>query len=110
MNRVFLVLTTVGSAGQARELAREMVSRSLAACVQVSAVDSLYRWQGVLHEEPEWRLLFKTREGVAPALMAAIRERHPYELPAICGWPAALADADFARWVDTQTAGSSGPR
>lgn len=108
MSRIFLVLTTFGSADEARRLARELVERGLAACAQVSAIDSVYRWQGALHEEPEWRLLLKTRAELAGPLMTAIRERHPYELPALCGWPAELADADFARWVDEQTGGAAG--
>ena len=49
----------------------------------VQAIDSIYRWQGEVHAGPEWRVLFKTRPDAAPALVAAIRARHPYQLPAI---------------------------
>lgn len=103
MSTPLIVVTTVGSAGQARELARELVTRRLAACAQISAIDSVYRWQGALHEEPEWRVLFKTAADRAPALMAAIRERHPYELPAIHALATALADPAYAQWVDEET-------
>lgn len=103
MSPPLLVVTTVGSADQARSLAREMVQRRLAACAQISAIDSVYRWQGAVHEEPEWRVLFKTGAGAADALMAALRERHPYELPAIVALATAAADAAFAQWVDDET-------
>lgn len=99
----WLVVTTVGSADQAQQLAREMVERRLAACAQITALHSVYRWQGTLQSGPEWRLLLKTREDGVDALMTALRERHPYELPAIHALPTARAEPAYARWVDDET-------
>lgn len=95
-----LVVTTVGNANDARELSRAMVGQRLAACAQIGAIDSVYRWKGAVHEEPEWRVLFKTRTDVAPALMAAIRRNHPYELPAIYAIATVAAEPAFAAWVE----------
>ena len=103
MNLPWLVVTTVGSADDARRLARAMVDRRLAACVQIGAIDSIYRWQGAVHEEPEWRVLFKTGADGGPALMQAIRGAHPYDLPAIHAVPTVLADAAYADWVEAQS-------
>ena len=105
-----LVVTTVGNADAARALARAMVGQRLAACAQISAIDSVYRWQGAVHEEPEWRVLFKTRAELAPALVAAIRSAHPYELPAIHAIATTLAEPAYAQWVadETQQVGCCG--
>jgi periplasmic divalent cation tolerance protein len=100
MSLPLLVFTTVATAEQARALARALVERRLAACVQISAIDSVYRWQGALHEDGEFRLLFKTSAARAPALMAAIRELHPYELPALHAVATMLADPAYADWVE----------
>ena len=56
-----LVVTTLATREQALALGREMVERRLAACAQVSAIDSVYRWNGAVEQDAEFRLLLKTR-------------------------------------------------
>ena len=57
---LLLVLTTVATRADADALARAMVEQRLAACGQISAIDSVYRWQGAVQSEGEFRVLFKT--------------------------------------------------
>jgi periplasmic divalent cation tolerance protein len=99
MNTPLLVLTTVGTREDALALARALVGLRLAACAQIEAIDSVYRWQGAVHEEGEFRVLFKTRGDAYAAVEAAIRERHPYELPAIHAIATVQAHAAYADWV-----------
>ncbi len=103
MSPPWLVVTTVGSADEARALARAMVERRLAACAQISAIDSVYRWQGRIEQAPEYRVLFKTRAECCAELEAAIRAMHSYELPAIHAIATAQAYAPYAEWVDAST-------
>jgi periplasmic divalent cation tolerance protein len=98
-----LVITTLATREQALALGREMVERRLAACAQVTAIDSVYRWQGTVQQEPEFRLLLKTRAGGYAALEAALREQHPYTLPAIHTVAADSAYAPYAEWVEAST-------
>lgn len=93
------VFTTVATREQADALARAAVEQHLAACAQVEAIHSVYRWQGEVVGEPEWRLMFKTDAERYAALEALLRARHPYELPAIFALPVAEASADYAAWV-----------
>ena len=53
--------------------------------------------------EPEWRVLFKTRADAYAALEAAIRDRHPYELPAIHAVATQQAYGPYAEWVVAST-------
>ena len=103
MDLPWLVVTTVGTADEARALGRAMVERRLAACAQITAIESIYRWQGAVAHDPEHRLLLKTREALVPALQAALLEAHPYELPAIHALPVAQAHAPYAEWVVAST-------
>ena len=96
---LLLVLTTVATRADADALARAMVEQRLAACGQISAIDSVYRWQGAVQSEGEFRVLFKTTAERYPALEAALRSSHPYELPAIVALPAVQALPAFADWV-----------
>lgn len=108
MNLPWLVVTTVGSSDDARRLARAMVERRLAACAQIGSIDSVYRWQGAVHEDAEFRLLFKTAADRVQPLMDALREQHPYELPALHAWPAAAAEPAYAGWVFDSTRAEGG--
>ena len=93
------IVTTVATREQAQAIATDLVERGLAACAQWSPIDSIYRWQGALQHDTEIRLLLKTTAANYAAVEAAIRERHPYELPAI--YALAIVDAfdPYADWV-----------
>lgn len=97
------VLTTVDDETRARELATALVERKLVACAQISRIDSVYRWQGDIVNEPEYRLLLKTTESNYAALEQAILELHPYDTPAILALPVAAAAAAFGDWVTSET-------
>jgi periplasmic divalent cation tolerance protein len=94
------VYTTVATEEQARTMAHALVERRLAACAQISAIESFYRWNDEVQNDPEFRLLFKTTDARYAAVEAAIRALHPYELPAI--WAVALEHVHepYAAWVD----------
>lgn len=93
------VFTTVATQEQADDLARAAVEQRLAACVQTEAIRSTYRWQGAVACEAEIRLMFKTTRAHYAALEALLRERHPYELPAIFALPVIAGTAEYAAWV-----------
>lgn len=93
------VVTTVATQDDARRLARALVEQRLAACAQISAIESVYRWQGAVQQEPEQRVLFKTVRERYDEVAAALRALHPYELPAIHALALAEVDPAYADWV-----------
>lgn len=96
---ILTVTTTVAAAVDAEMLARELVERRLAACVQVEAgLKSFYRWDGQQCEEAEVRLTIKTLPGKEAALQAFFAERHPYEVPQFLGVSMRASEA-YAAWV-----------
>ena len=102
MPDTLLVLTNLPDAASAERIARLLVEQRLAACAQISAIDSVYRWQGAVQSEGEFRVLFKTTAERYPALEAALRSSHPYKLPAIVALPVVQALPAFADWVITE--------
>jgi periplasmic divalent cation tolerance protein len=77
-----IVLTTAGSEAEARKLAVVVVEKRLAACVNIiSAVQSVYLWEGKLESAAEWLLVMKTTASVFPRLREAILELHSYTTP-----------------------------
>ena len=66
-------------------------------CRRVS--DSIYRWQGEVVQEAEWRTLFKTATDRCAQVAQRLLELHPYKLPAIYSLRPKQALPAFARWV-----------
>src|SRR5580704_19364887 len=82
MTDKILVLTTAGSKDEARKIARALVERLLAACVNiVPHVSSVYRWEGEIEEAEEWLLVVKTTRAAFERVRQAILELHSYEVP-----------------------------
>jgi len=74
--------TTVATAREAEQLARELVTAGLAVCVQVEGpVRSHYNWEGKVESAEEHRLTLKCLDEQLPALEAAVLARHPYSVP-----------------------------
>ena len=96
------VFTTVASREEALTLAEALVERRLAACAQIELIESVYRWDGEVRHEPEFRIVFKTVAERYAEVEAAIRELHSYELPAIYALPVERADARYAGWVEEE--------
>jgi periplasmic divalent cation tolerance protein len=95
------VTTSVDSREAAERIARELVERRLAACVQLDGpFESIYRWKGAVEEAREWRCTIKTRADRYDALEAALRALHPYETPEILAHPVSGGGADYLAWID----------
>jgi periplasmic divalent cation tolerance protein len=101
--KLLAVSTTVATLDAARKVARTLVERRLAACAEISPIESFYAWQGKIANDPEFRILFKTTEERYPAVEAAIRELHEYELPAIDAVPVERVSEAYGRWVEETT-------
>jgi len=108
MQELVLVYTTWPDAAAAEEAGRALVEARLAACANIlPGMVSLYRWQGALERAQEAVLILKTRRDLARSLTAAVRERHPYEVPAILVLTVDDAEPAFAQWIADETAAAS---
>ena len=98
--RAIVVVTTVGTEEQAYLIAREIVARRQAACVNiVPGIRSIYRWKGKICKDGELMLLVKTLEGEFEGVAATIRELHSYELPEILSFNATEGEQKFLEWI-----------
>jgi periplasmic divalent cation tolerance protein len=101
MTNACVVLTTAGSADEARKIATALVERRLAACVNiVPQIESVYRWQGKIETASEWLLVIKTVSGAFEGVRATITALHSYETPECIMFPVAEGDPDYLDWID----------
>jgi periplasmic divalent cation tolerance protein len=95
-----IVLTTIASEEEARKIARHLVERRLAACVNlIPQVTSIYRWQEKVEESPEWILLIKTIAEAFPQVRDAIAELHSYDVPECVCLTIEDGSPNYLQWI-----------
>ena len=95
-----IVLTTAGSEEEAAKIARHLVERDLAACVNiVPHVTSVYRWKDKVEEAREWLLIIKTTAGAFGQVRQAIADLHSYELPECICLTVEDGSPDYLQWI-----------
>ena len=96
-----LVLVTCGTLAEARKIARAVVEKHFAACVNIltAPVESLYTWKGKLERSREHLLLIKTTAKRLNALEREVLRLHSYETPEFLVLPIAGGSAAYVRWL-----------
>ncbi|XP_024064801.1 protein CutA homolog [Terrapene carolina triunguis] len=83
-----------------KDIARAMVEKHLAACVNiVPQITSIYEWKGKIEEDREVLLMIKTRSSRIPALTEFVRSVHPYEVAEVIALPIQQGNAPYLQWV-----------
>lgn len=96
-----IVLCTCPDMGTAEDIANRLVAEKLAACVNIlPGLTSVYLWKGVVEKDAELLLVIKTTGNAYPALEAAIRAAHPYELPEIVCAPIIAGLPGYLKWIE----------
>jgi periplasmic divalent cation tolerance protein len=96
-----VVLCSMGNAEEAEYLARELVERRLAACVNVlPPVTSIYRWKGDVERSQETLLVIKTTAERFEALRETIVSQHAYDVPEVIALPVTAGHAPYLAWLE----------
>ena len=81
-------------------IAKDLVERGLAACVQiVGPIRSVYRWKGKLEDEEEFLLLLKTKAALLPEIEKRLEVIHPYEVPELLAVPVTGGGNAYLDWI-----------
>jgi len=96
-----IVFTTCGSRKEAGRIARVLVDRRLAACVNIleSLVESVYRWKGRVDTAKEFLLIIKSTRARFAALRDKILELHSYDVPEIIATSITAASDEYLAWL-----------
>jgi len=100
-NRV--VLVTCGTLSESRRIARRVVQKKLAACVNVllSPMNSYYTWKGKLEVAREYLLVMKTTVKRMPQLEKEVKRLHSYEVPEFIALAVAAGSKDYLAWLES---------
>ncbi|PYU13226.1 MAG: divalent-cation tolerance protein CutA [Acidobacteria bacterium] len=96
-----VVLVTCGTRDEAGRIAKRLVERRLAACVNVldARVRSTYRWKGKVETAEEILLLIKSSKKLFRAVRAEVERLHSYEVPEVIALPIADGSPAYLAWL-----------
>ena len=99
-SEAIVVFMTAGNREEAERLAQSLVSKRLAACVQIlPEMQSIYWWQGQVENAREIPILAKTVQSKFAELEREVRSLHSYETPEIIALPITDASAPYLEWL-----------
>lgn len=102
--RFVVCLTTAGSLSDGEKIARHLVKKRLAACIQLlPGVVSFYHWKGKFCRDKEVVLLMKTTSHSVRSLEKELLKIHPYDLPEFVVLPISGGSRRYLQWIMQST-------
>jgi periplasmic divalent cation tolerance protein len=102
--KYIVVFITSKDPEEAQKIAKDLVKKRLAACVNiVPAVNSHYWWKDKLETSEESMLIVKTKEPLLPELIKSVKKIHSYRIPEIIALPIVGGSRDYMEWIDSET-------
>ena len=103
MEQYIQVFTTVEKKEDAEKIARTLIEKRLAACIQITGpITSTYRWKGNVETQEEWLCIIKSRKILYNEIERAIKEIHPYETPEIIATSIVTGSKEYMEWLDNE--------
>jgi periplasmic divalent cation tolerance protein len=110
MTDKILVFSTCETEEEAARLARTLVEKKLAACVNIlPGARSIYRWQGKVEDAKEFLLTIKSRRDLFDQLRAELEHMHSYEVPEAIAIPIVDASERYLKWIEGALASGAQP-
>ncbi|MBM3579267.1 MAG: divalent-cation tolerance protein CutA [Alphaproteobacteria bacterium] len=103
MKKFILIETTYPNLRAAKNLAKILLSKKLAACVQLRKIESLYFWEGEVRDGEEILLSIKTKKSLYKKVEEVIKKHHSYEIPQIFSIQIDQGFAPYLSWVEKST-------
>jgi periplasmic divalent cation tolerance protein len=96
-----VVLITAKDVAEARKIARALIAKKCAACVNIiPRIESVYRWKGKVESGKESLLVAKTAQSKFSLLVKTVQSAHSYELPEIIAVPLAAGEKNYLEWIN----------
>ena len=103
MKATFIYITA-GNMDEAKKISRKLISRRLAACVNIiDNMHSMFWWEDEIQEDKEVILIAKTRESLVTELIETVKSVHSYDCPCIVSLPISDGNKAFLDWIVQQT-------
>lgn len=101
-NDLIIILVTCGSLKEAKKLSDGLISGNLAACVNITSVESIFRWEGKTENQAERLMIIKSVRSRFDDIEKFIKGNHSYDCPEIIAMKAEVVSDDYAAWVRSE--------
>lgn len=99
-----VVFVTAADKKEAEKIARAILKKKLAACVNIiDKVQSYFWWKGKIDHAKEVLLIIKTRKPLLEKLIKEIRALHSYDVPEIIALTINSGNKKYLDWIDGST-------
>ncbi|RXK05709.1 divalent-cation tolerance protein CutA [Halarcobacter bivalviorum] len=98
--KAILVQTTCSSKEEAKIIAKILIEEKLAACVQMSEINSFYMWEKEFCNDEEILLSIKTKKENFKKIKSKIKELHSYDVPEIISLDINDTSKDYRKFID----------
>jgi len=103
MEEYIQTFTTIDKKEDAKNIARFIIEKKLAACVQIlEPIMSTYMWKGNIKTSKEWLLIIKSTKSKHEELEKVIKNTHPCQVPEIIAVPIIAGSKDYLEWMDKE--------
>jgi periplasmic divalent cation tolerance protein len=103
MTDKIVVLSTCGSVKEAELIARSLVERRLAACVNlIPGIRSIYRWKDAVEDSQEILMVIKSSRALLEEVRAEIVKLHSYEVPEVLAMPIVDGAETYLDWMERE--------
>ena len=98
-----IVFITADNTGEAQQIARLLLEKRKAACVNIiPEIDSHFWWEGRLDSAQECLLIIKTTASLLTEIINTVKGIHSYIVPEIIALPIIGGNRDYLDWIDKE--------
>jgi len=101
--KLCIIQTTCASQKEAKKIAKILIEKKLAACVQITKIQSVYMWKEKLCRDKERLLFIKSKRKHFKKIENEIKKNHSYDLPEIIEIKITKASKEYSQFIDENT-------
>ena len=98
-----IIVSTFPNKTITKKIANALVKKKLAACVNITKIDSVYSWKGKIQNDSEYLAIFKTTKKNEKTLKNEIKKLHPYDVPEIAEIDVTSINKSYLNWLIEST-------
>jgi len=98
-----IIVSTFPSKQSVTSIAKKLVKKKLAACVNITNISSIYAWKGKIENQSEYLALFKTSKNNKSKLKKELQKLHPYDIPEIAEINVDSINQPYLKWLVDST-------
>ncbi|MCS7121302.1 MAG: divalent-cation tolerance protein CutA [Archaeoglobaceae archaeon] len=95
----FIYITTP-SLEEAEKIAKVLLEKKLAACINIFPIKSLFWWEGKIERVEEHAMIVKTKAEKFSEVRDEVKKLHSYKVPCICEIPIERGLREFLDWIE----------